>query len=147
MKSKILSAVFTSAVLTGAAFISCNNPSKTESNQNTGKDSIPKIDSLTTNYTNDMNTYKEKMTDTLATIDRKIDEFKEKIKQEGKDAKADYKKTVSDLDQRGKELKKKLDEYSDKGKDKWDEFKKDFNHDMDTLSRQLKDLKSTKTKS
>ena len=148
VKSKILSAVTISAVLTVAAFISCNNPSKTEGNQqNTGKDSITKIDSLTTNYTNDMNTYKEKMTDTLATIDRKIDEFKEKLKQEGKDAKADYKKTISDLDQRGKELKKKLDEYSDKGKDKWDEFKKDFNRDMDTLSRQLKDLTSAKTKS
>jgi hypothetical protein len=134
-------------VLIGLEFTSCNNSPETENSQTIAKDSIPKIDTTNTINTKDMDTYKEKMNDTLATIGQKIDEFNAKLKKEGKEAKEDYKKAIADLDQRGKELKKKLDEYSDKGKDKWEKFKKDFNNDMDTLSKQFKDLTSHKTKS
>jgi glutamyl-tRNA reductase len=130
-------------------FIGCfnNTPKTAGNNQNSANDSIAKIDSINTIYLKDMNTYKEKMADTLILIDKKIDEFKAKLEQGGKQAKAEYKKDISDLQQRGKELKKKLDEYSEKGKDKWEKFKKDFDRDMDTLSRQFKDLTSDKTKS
>jgi hypothetical protein len=134
-------------VLIGAVITSCNPTPTTEDNQTMAKDSIAKIDTTNTINTKDMDTYKEKMNDTLASIDRKIDEYKVKLKKDGKELKEDYKKAMADLDQRGKELKKKLDEYSDKGKDKWEEFKKGFNRDMDTLSKQFKNLTSSdKTK-
>ncbi len=140
-KQTIYNAIAVGMVLAGTILSGCNNPSKSESNASYGKDTIPKIDSLT--YTNDMNTYKERMNDTLATIDKKMDDFKAKMKHEGNEAKADYKKAIADLDEQRKELKKKLDEYSDKGKDKWEDFKKGFNNDMDTLSKKFKDLTSS----
>jgi hypothetical protein len=144
----LLRSASVSIILIASVFMSCNNTPKTESNQTIVKDTIPKIDTTNTINTTDMDTYKEKMNDTLATIDKKIDEFKAKLKKDGKEAKKEYKEAVADLEQKGKELKKKLDEYSDKGKDKWEKFKKDFSNDMDSLGKHIKELTSSdKTKS
>ncbi len=127
-------------IVVASVFTGCNNNPKPENNQTTAKDSIPKIDTTNTINIKDMDTYKEKMNDTLASIDKKIDEYKAKLKKDGKEAKKEYKEAIADLDQRGQDLKKKLDEYSDKGKDKWEKFKKDFSSDMDSLSRHIKEL-------
>ena len=71
---------------------------------------------------------------------KRIDEFKVKIKTASKEVKAKYDKEITVLEQKNIELKKKISEYTYEGKDKWEEFKKGFNHDMDAVGKALKDF-------
>ena len=72
--------------------------------------------------------------------EKRIDEFKVKIKTASKEVKADYDKEITVLEQKNVELKKKINEYKYEGKDKWEEFKQGFNHDMDAVGKALKNL-------
>jgi hypothetical protein len=76
--------------------------------------------------------------------EKRIDEFKVKIKTASKEVKADYDKEITVLEQKNVELKKKINEYKYEGKDKWEEFKQGFNRDMDIVGKALKDLWSKK---
>jgi Skp family chaperone for outer membrane proteins len=130
-----------------ATFLRCNNSSPQNADaKNNSNDTIKNTDTITTQYTKDMETYKKKMEDTISAIDKRIDALKAKFDQGGMEAKKEYKKAIADLDQKGKELKKKLDDYQETGKEKWEKFKADFSEDIDTLSKQLKDLTSGKPK-
>jgi uncharacterized protein YaiE (UPF0345 family) len=72
--------------------------------------------------------------------EKRIDEFKVKIKTASIEVKADYDKEITVLEQKNVELKKKINEYKYEGKDKWEEFKQGFNHDMDIVGKALKDF-------
>ena len=72
--------------------------------------------------------------------EKRIGEFKVKIKTASKEVKADYDKEITVLEQKNVELKKKINEYKYEGKDKWEEFKQGFNRDMDIVGKALKDL-------
>jgi hypothetical protein len=76
----------------------------------------------------------------ISANEKKIDEFKVKIKTAGKEAKVKYDKEVVVLEQKNVELKKKINEYKYEGKDKWEEFKQGFNRDMDIVGKALKDF-------
>ena len=72
--------------------------------------------------------------------EKRIDEFKVKIKTASIEVKADYDKEITVLEQKNVELKKKINEYKYEGKDKWEEFKQGFNRDMDAVGKALKNL-------
>ena len=72
--------------------------------------------------------------------EKKIEEFKVKIKTAGKDVKAKYDKEVVVLEQKNVDLKKKISDFKYESKDKWEEFKQGFNRDMDIVGKALKDL-------
>ena len=72
--------------------------------------------------------------------EKRIGEFKVKIKTGGKEVKANYDKEITVLEQKNVELKQKIKEYKYEGKDKWEEFKQGFNRDMDIVGKALKDL-------
>jgi hypothetical protein len=72
--------------------------------------------------------------------EKRIGEFKVKIKTASKEVKADYDKEITVLEQKNVELKKKINEYKYEGKDKWEEFKQGFNRDMDIVGKAIKDL-------
>src|ERR1035437_3264146 len=72
--------------------------------------------------------------------EKRIGEFKVKIKTASKEVKADYDKEITVLEQKNVELKKKINEYKYEGKDKWEDFKRGFNRDMDIVGKALKDL-------
>jgi len=62
-----------------------------------------------------------------------IKEFKARVANSKKETKADYDKTISDLEKKNTDMKRKLDEYNLEGKDQWNSFKTEFSHDMDEL--------------
>ena len=72
--------------------------------------------------------------------EKRIGEFKVKIKTASIEVKADYDKEITVLEQKNVELKKKINEYKYEGKDKWEEFKQSFNRDMDIVGKALKDF-------
>jgi hypothetical protein len=72
--------------------------------------------------------------------EKRIGEFKEKIKAAGPKVEAKYSKDVVALELKNTEMKKKLAEYKDERQSKWDEFKADFDKDMDGIGKTLEDL-------
>ena len=72
--------------------------------------------------------------------EKRIGEFKVKIKTASNDVKVKYDKEVVVLEQKNVELKKQIKEYKYEGKEKWEEFKQWFNRDMDIVGKAIKDL-------
>jgi len=69
-----------------------------------------------------------------------IAEFKAKMLKEKKEAKAQYKERINELEQKNNKLKDRIADYKEDGKEKWESFKNEFNHDMDEVGKALKDL-------
>jgi len=80
------------------------------------------------------------MKNTLDANEKRIDAFKEKIKEAGPKDKAKYNKEVEVLEQKNHDLKKKLEEYKDEGQSKWEEFKTNFKHTKDGIGKTMKSL-------
>jgi hypothetical protein len=60
----------------------------------------------------------------------------------------EYKKKVSELEEKNNDLKQQLANYKkDQNKDRWMSFKTEFNQSMDDLGKALKDLTSKNNKS
>ena len=76
--------------------------------------------------------------------DKRIAEFKVKIKSAKEDLKVQYNKDVAVLEQKNADLKVKLKEYKYESKDKWEEFKKGFNSEMDDIGKGIKNFFSKK---
>ena len=76
--------------------------------------------------------------------EKRIAEFKVKIKGAKEDLRVKYDKEVVVLEQKNADLKKNLSEYKYESKDKWEEFKKGFNRDMDDVGSAIKNFFSKK---
>ena len=72
--------------------------------------------------------------------EKRIDEFKVKIKSTSKEYKAKYDKEVVALEHKNTDMKRTINEYKFESKDKWEEFKRGFNNDMDVVGKSIKDL-------
>jgi chromosome segregation ATPase len=146
MKKSLL--VFTTyAVMAATTLINCNSPARKnveaqtedEANQN----DVPKAKE---EYLTDIDSYRKEMDDKITANRRSIADLKSRIKDKDREAAANYKTQINDLEQKNNDLKKRMDEYTAEGKEKWDTFKNEFNHDMDELDRSLKDLTTKNTK-
>jgi hypothetical protein len=78
--------------------------------------------------------------------EKKIGELQVKIKNSGKELKADYNKEVVVLEQKNADLKVKLKDYKYESKEKWAEFKNGFNREMDEVGKSIKNFFSKKEK-
>jgi hypothetical protein len=76
--------------------------------------------------------------------DKRIAEFKVKIKGAKEDLRVQYNKDVVVLEQKNADLKVKLKEYKYESKDKWEAFKKGFNSEMDDIGKGIKNFFSKK---
>ena len=126
--------------------ISCN--SSTQKSGNTGilsEDTIKSSSKDSTTYLADIEIYKKQTEDSIATNDKRLQDFNRRIAKDKK-ARKEYKDEMDTLAQRSIDLKKKLDEYKADGKEKWATFKIGFNKDMNTLDKEFKDLISKDAK-
>ena len=76
--------------------------------------------------------------------EKRIAEFKVKIKGAKEDLKVQYNKDVVVLEQKNADLKKELREYKYESKSKWEEFKKGFNSKMNDVGNSIKNFFSKK---
>ena len=139
---KISNLIITFISITTLAFlVSCKSPAEkvekaeeevTEANQN--------LEKANEEYLNDVEAYRLQTADKIAANEKNIIEFNARIEAKKKDANADYKKKVAELDKKNNDMKKKMADYKASGKENWENFKTEFNHDMDALGQAFKDL-------
>jgi F0F1-type ATP synthase membrane subunit b/b' len=91
-------------------------------------------------YIDDMMLCRKETGARTAVNKNRLDEVREKVKKERKEAKADNEKKISELEQENKEMQNRMHEYKGVGKDNWTKFKAEFNHDMDELGKSIEDL-------
>ncbi|HTB31472.1 MAG TPA: hypothetical protein VK808_05560 [Bacteroidia bacterium] len=127
-------------LVTSVSVLSCNESQNTETVQNNNSDSTDITDSTNTAYMKDMESYRKQIGDTIDANIKSIADFKMKIKNDTKHAKAFYDDKIEALEKSNIEMKKKITAYKAEGKDKWEVFKKEFSQGMDTLGKAFKDL-------
>jgi len=92
----------------------------------------------------DIESYRKEAADKISANDKIIADFKARVKNNKDQIKEDYDKTIADLEQRNKEMKKKMDDYKVDGKEMWETFKTQFSHGMDELGKAFTDLTKKK---
>lgn len=88
----------------------------------------------------DFQKFKNESNAAIEANDKRIAELRTEMKDEKKEAKANYDKKVNALEKKNHALKVKLDNYKDDGKSDWKIFKKEFKHDLDGLGKAFKDI-------
>jgi predicted P-loop ATPase len=140
MKKSIL--VFTaSAVMFSIALTSCNSPAeKVENAQEEVKDA--KVDLVEANqeYLAEIDVYRIETAEKIAANEKSAAEFRARIKNDKKEAKAEYNEKIAKLEEKNSDMKKKLDDYKADGKENWQKFKTEFNHDMNEMGDAFRDL-------
>ncbi|HXD92746.1 MAG TPA: hypothetical protein VNX01_05995 [Bacteroidia bacterium] len=146
MKNKILkTAVLTFIV--GASLISCETSAekvaKAEINLNqANKD----LDEAQEEYVADIESYRKETDEKITTNEKSMAEFEARIANEKKEAKDDYNKKITALQQKNIDMKKRMDDYKADGKENWELFKADFTKGMDEIGESLRDLTSEHSK-
>ncbi|MBC7411778.1 MAG: peptidase M23 [Bacteroidia bacterium] len=98
------------------------------------------LDKANETYLADVATYRIETADKINANNQSIIEFNARIENEKKDAKADYKKKITELEAKNSDMKKRLEEYKVDTKENWEIFKAEFNYDMEELGKSFKDL-------
>lgn len=144
---KSFTAITASVLLTSAIIISCSTPAEKVVNaQNNVTEANKNLDKANGEYLADIKKYRKETADKIAVNEKNLAEFKARIEHEKKDAKADYKKKIAELEQKNSDMKKKIDDYQLEGKEKWEIFKTEFSHSMDELGKSFKDITTSKPK-
>lgn len=146
MKKSILS-IAIATLFTGSLITSCNSSSQKVEDAAVKVDvTAEDLNKAKEEFNNEYNKLKVESEQRMLDNEFKIAELKAtKIKLK-KEAKADYDKTIADLEQKNSNMRTKLNDYKEEGKDKWESFKREFNHDMDELGSALKDLANNNVK-
>ena len=117
-----------------------NLDKKVKNAQDNGKQANQGVKKEKTKFDKEWKEFKVNAEVKINANEKRIGEFKVRIKTASKEVKADYDKEITVLEQKNVELKQKIKEYKYEGKDKWEEFKQGFNRDMDIVGKALKDL-------
>ncbi len=134
----VLSAV---TVITSAIVTSCNSHSeKVENAQAEVTEAQNDLNKANEQYLEDIKNYKIETSEKITANEKIIAEFDARIKDEKKDARAEYKIKIAALEKKNSDMKMKMDNYQLSGKENWEKFKMEFTHDMDELGNAFKDL-------
>ena len=129
--------LITGLVLTGFYI---NRDKIVKNAQDNGKQANQGLKNAKTGFDKEWHEFKSDAELKINANEKRIGEFKVKIKTSSKEFKRKYDKEVVVLEKKNVELKKKINEYKYEGKDKWEDFKRGFNNDMDVVGKSIKDL-------
>jgi hypothetical protein len=134
---KITAVLFaTSLVATG-----CNTPAeKVEHAQENVTEANNDLNKANEAYLADVETYRIETTNKINSNNQSIIDFNARIDGQKKEAKADYRKKVAELETKNSDMKKRMEDYKADSKENWESFKTEFNHDMDELGNAFRDL-------
>lgn len=141
MKNSIPTLAVAFFLLVFAGFTSCESPQKKVDDAQSEVEAANKaLEVANAEYIAEVEAYRQEKAVAIAANDSTIVAVRLRMANEKKNVKADYEKTIADLEQRNRVLKAKMDNYNDEGKERWESFKQEFNRDMDELGTALKDL-------
>ena len=127
--------------LTTVFWTSCNSPAQKVENAKENVDQAAEdLEKAKAEYMADVERYRQESAEKIAANNQAIVDFKAKVNQQKQSARAQYNKSIAELEQKNKDLQMKLEGYKDEGKDKWDAFKMEFNHDMEELGQAFSNL-------
>lgn len=131
----------TSAFMLSLAFTGCNTASeKVEHAQEEVKDAKEDLVEANQDYLAEVETYRSETAQKIAANEQSAADFRERIKDDKKEAKAEYYKKIEALEEKNSDMKKKMDDYKADSKENWEKFKTEFSHDMDEMGAAFKDL-------
>lgn len=135
MKKSILTiATFITAVL----MTSCSSSGeKVEDAKENAIEAAADLNRANEEYMADMENYRKATNEKIEANNKSIAEFKTRIENEKKEAKADYIKKIEELEKKNSDVKKKMDDYKNDGKANWESFKSEFNRDMEELGNAI----------
>ncbi|MDP3557449.1 MAG: hypothetical protein Q8T03_08745 [Bacteroidota bacterium] len=140
MKKTIL-AIVASTFITGTILTSCSTPTeKMENAQQNVTEANKDLNKAQEEYIIDVENYRKETNAKIAANEKSISEFDVRIENEKKDAKADYKKKITELEQKNTDMKKKMDDYKVEGKEKWEAFKSEFSREIEELGVSINNL-------
>jgi len=143
MKKYILASTIIALIITGSFIISCGNSSSSE-NVEDAQDEVAEanenLNEANEAYMIEMKSYRSDADKKIAANNKSIEEFKARVDQEKKEAKAYYLRKIEELEQKNSDMKKRMDDYKADGKEQWETFKTEFNHDMDEMGNAIRDI-------
>lgn len=140
MKKSILKFIVLVAVSSTMVTGCSNSEQKVEKAEENVSEANKELDAANKEYLADIEAYKQETADQIAFNEKSIADFNVRVENEKKEAKADYKKKIAELEKRNSDLKMKMNDYKAEGKEKWESFKAEFKHDMNELGEAFKGL-------
>jgi hypothetical protein len=141
MKKNALLIVAACTFMSGTMFTSCStSEEKVAHAESDVRAADKKLLEAKEDYRKDMETYRQETALKMAIKQKKIAEFKTIIASKKKDAKAEYEKTLLEIELSNDELKKSIADYQDSGKDSWNEFRASFEKQMEENSAKFEEL-------
>lgn len=135
MKKSILTIA---TFITAIAITSCtSSEQKVENAKAEAIEAAANLNNANEEYIADMESYRKTTAERIEANNQSIAEFKKRIENEKKEAKADYNKRIEELEKKNSDIKKKMDDYKAEGKSNWESFKAEFSRDMDELGNAI----------
>ncbi len=130
-----------SVFITATLLTSCNSSAeKVENAENDVLDAEKALEIANAEYLSDVENYRIETRDRIEANNQSIIEFNARIENEKKEAKAEYKKQIAELEQKNTDMEKRMDDYKADSKENWEKFKEEFNNDMIALGEAFKNL-------
>lgn len=125
----------------GSMITSCTTPAeKVENAEAEVTEAEENLAEVQRNYQNDVEQFRQRSNEQIASNRREIAEFNARAENEKKQIKADYKERIAELERQNSEMEMKMNGYRAESSDNWENFKTEFNRDMDQLGSALRDL-------
>jgi phosphoenolpyruvate-protein kinase (PTS system EI component) len=126
------------ALLLSASFIGCNSPSqKVEQADANVAEAKKDLVQAQNEYAVELSNFKQETDKTISANEKKIYDIRIRMEKDKMSAKEEYKRLISELEQKNSALKQRMDSYQDESQVKWDLFKTEFNKDMNDLQESL----------
>jgi phosphoenolpyruvate-protein kinase (PTS system EI component) len=126
------------ALLLSASFIGCNSPSqKVEQADANVAEAKKDLVQAQNEYAVELSNFKQETDKTISANEKKIYDIRIRMEKDKLSAKEEYKRLISELEQKNSALKQRMDSYQDESQVKWDLFKTEFNKDMNDLQESL----------
>jgi phosphoenolpyruvate-protein kinase (PTS system EI component) len=126
------------ALLLSASFIGCNSPSqKVEQADANVAEAKKDLVQAQNEYAVELSNFKQETDKTISANEKKIYDIRIRMEKDKMSAKEEYKRLISELEQKNSALKQRMDSYQDESQVQWDLFKTEFNKDMNDLQESL----------
>lgn len=137
---KSLGILAVAIIFTGLTVTSCSTPSeKVDDAKENVEEANEELEEREA-YLKEVENFRSQTAIQISENEKSIIAFNERIANQKKEAKEDYKKKITDLEAKNSDMKKKMDDFNADSKAGWEKFKREFNYDMEMLGNAFRDL-------
>lgn len=128
-------------LVTGNVLTSCMSPEeKVENSKVQVENAQDNLDEAKRQQSENETQFKFEANQQITANEQLIADLKLYSKNKKTEVKAEYDKSINDLEAENEVLKKRVESQKEVNKEKWESFKSEFKHDMDELGKSIRDL-------